>query len=92
MSRFEPFNDMDGEVEHFDVSGVHGSINSHTLYQHSVLKALIGFNNSDYIGINGYLKNGDESCIIGLINRHNNSNVMNQANLMMCIRVLKMMI
>ena len=83
---------MDGEVENFDVSGVCGSMNSHTVYQQNGLKALIGSNNSDDIDINGYLKNDDESCIIGLINRHNNSNVINQANLMICIRVLKMMI
>ena len=29
------FKEMDGDVENFDVSGGHGSMNIHTIYQHN---------------------------------------------------------
>ena len=64
------FKDMGEYVENCDVSGGHGCINSHTLYQQNGLKPLIHSNNSDDIEINYDLHNGDLCCGIGLINSH----------------------
>ena len=49
------------------MSGVHGSMNSHTLYWQNGFKLSINLNNSDNIDMNADLKNGDVS---GLIKSH----------------------
>ena len=58
------------DSENGDVSGLHGSMNSHNIYQPNGLKPLIHSNNRDYFEMNYYLNNGDVSRIIGLIKIH----------------------
>ena len=61
---------MDEDAENCDVSGGHGSMNIHTLYQYNGFKSLKNPNNSYYIDMNSYLKNGDVISGIGLLKRH----------------------
>ena len=61
---------MDGYIKNGDVSGGHGSMKSHSIYQHNDLKPLINLNNRDDIDMSSVLKNGYVSSGIGLINRH----------------------
>ena len=61
---------MYGYVGNGDASSVHGSMNSHTLYQQNFLRSLINSNNSDDIDINAELNNSDVSCRIGIIIIH----------------------
>ena len=61
---------MDGVVENGDVSGGHGSINSHTIYQQNGLKTLINSNNIGDMEINADLNHGYVSRGIGLINSY----------------------
>ena len=61
---------MYGGVKNCDLSGLHGSMNSHTLYEQNSLKPLIDSNNSDDIEMNDNLNNGDMSHETGSINSH----------------------
>ena len=64
------FKDMYGVVVNCDISGGHGSVKSHNIYQQNGLKPFIDLNNRDNIEMNYELNNGDVSRGIGLINIH----------------------
>ena len=61
---------MDGDVENFDVIGVHGSINIRRICWNNGFWSLSTSNNIDDIHMNAYLKNCDVSYEIGLINSY----------------------
>ena len=61
---------MDGDVENDYVSGGHGYMKIHIIYQYNGFKPLINSNNINYIYINANLNDGDVSRLFCLINIH----------------------